>query len=118
MPAITNHLSNRKFDAAVRFVARNYGAILATAASIDLVPAANRPRCLLGMYNRNLRTVEIVNRRRDAAQFVNTIVHELTHALQEYEGCLESMPRRDAEAEANDAAFEAQCDYLRVRAAH
>ncbi len=82
--------------------------------------AAGRPRNLLGRFRllQDLRLVQIVNRRRSTARFVEVVVHELTHALQEYEGCLESMPKREAEREAGDAGFAAACDYLRVRGAY
>ena len=114
MPVIRKHGSNRNFDAAMRFVARNYGGLLQAATRIELVPATGRPRQLLGRFRcrHEQRIVEIMNRRRNVAGLVNTIVHELTHALQEFEGCLEGMPTSECEREAWEAGNEAMWAYI------
>ena len=120
LPTVRKQLRSRSFDLAMRFVTRNYRGLLAPATRIDLVRAAGRPRNLLGQFrwDRDRRVIEIINRRGDAPSMVNTIVHELTHALQEYEGCLATMPKREAEDEADAAGWEAGWDYIRVRGAH
>lgn len=113
LPIVRKHVASRNFDAAMRFVTRNYRGLLETASAINLVPAAGRSRDLLGRFrcHQSLRIVEIVNRRRSVAGFINTIVHELTHALHEYEGCLDGMPTTEAEREAREAGERAMWDY-------
>ncbi len=120
LPAVRKHVRSRKFNLAIRFVVWNYAGLLPAATSIDLVRAAGRPPGLLGQFrcDGGRRIVEIINRRRGVAGLVNTIIHELTHASQEFEGCLAGMPRREAEEEATAAGREAMWDYLRVRGAH
>lgn len=100
---------SREYAIAVQFVQRKYRALYEMAEAVvltpaDLFPAGQTGQCSSDCY------VSVSDGIRTVAEFVNTLVHELTHVKQFRER------RQPREPEAYEAGIQAQTEYMREAA--
>lgn len=109
-----NHNSrrNKEFEAALEFVRVSFPELFSPAlSSIELVGASDLRdyfgQCVPSIDMTRAK-IKIRNGRQSACEFVDTIVHELTHVAQLVSGAWDTLSYNAAEAEANTAAAKAR----------
>lgn len=102
--------TNRNYQEALAYVATHYASLLALVARIEFQPKYGRGfngQC----YSYDGKVfVHIYNGQRNVAEFVGTLVHELTHAHQQTFG-RPGTSREQRECEAEEAGYQARCQY-------
>lgn len=103
-------IRNKAFDQAFTFVESNYSGLFHPTIEICLLKAYRHDRGALGTHTRINPTrsrITIKNGKYSIPEFVDTLVHELTHAQQHISGRADSMSSNAKEHEAGIAGYAA-----------
>lgn len=100
-------MSNREYAIALQYVMANYRELYNYADIIVLVSASRFEDSVEGLCSHD-NVITINDSLRTVGQYVNVLVHELTHAKQNATGKVDG----DKEEEAYQAGIEAERDYM------